>query len=105
MHKDSTAEKGIAIMDHRDVEQICLSWHLIKESDSNYKENMAVVLDKRISAVLSRVMRDICPDIPAHTRAIVMQLDMMVHCSLPGGKPRVPKHSSGNLSNGWRTAC
>ncbi|KAG7359093.1 hypothetical protein IV203_015682 [Nitzschia inconspicua] len=79
MHKDITAEQGIAIMDHRHVEQICLSWHLIKESDSNYKESMAVVLDKRISAVMSRVMRDRCPDVPAHTRAIVMQLDMMVH--------------------------
>lgn len=45
MYKDTTV--GHPVPDHRDVEQICLSWHLIRGADPNYKENMIRVLDKR----------------------------------------------------------
>jgi hypothetical protein len=47
MYKDSYTEHEANALDHRDVEQVCLSWHLIQEGDSNYKENLIKILDKR----------------------------------------------------------
>jgi hypothetical protein len=47
MHKGYHVEDSTGSLDHRDIKQITLSWHLIKESDPDFLDHMVKVLDKR----------------------------------------------------------
>ena len=57
MYKDCNVEQGAVSLDHRDVEQIVLSWHLIHESDPDFLDHMARILDKRYVDSIVLVVR------------------------------------------------
>jgi hemoglobin-like flavoprotein len=69
----------VASLDPRDTEQVSLSWTLIKENNRNYIDSMSRVLDEKIDEFCPKVMRVKCQNVSAHSRAVIMQLDMLIH--------------------------
>jgi len=70
------------MIDPRDIEQVSLSWHLIQEGNPSYKDALAHILDEKVSEIMPKTMNKKCQDISisAHSKAVIGQLDFMVHC-------------------------